>query len=308
MRFPKKQKSFVKGLLAVLFSAAVLGLAGCSDFMTKSTQMTVHNGARVFAGPTMELILEASLNVKSSRLVKEGMAGNLLAALAIADMHPNNLKIQSKTAFFLASYGLLVEDDDPEYACKLYEMAQHHGVLAMCTDSAFRRGFESGLKPADLVRHLDHRYVEAMAWTANAQVFYLLLNMNDKIAQLEVPHSVAMIRRVIELDPDYMHGSCKVFLASYYSIIPEFLGVGGGPKNAEAMFEEARKASDGKFLIVDLYEARFLAATLGDRVQFRKLLNKVLSSDPDILEGATLLNSFAQAKARLYLEHEEEFF
>ena len=97
-------------------------------------------------------------------------------------------------------------------------------------------------------------------------------------------------------------------MASYYAMVPEHLGLGGGPQNSKAMFEEARAVADGKFLLVDLFEARFLAASTDDKELFEKRLEHVLSADSKSLAGGRLLNQLAKMKAKIYKRNQDQFF
>ena len=286
----------------------ILTLAGCTRILQKATQVSVSTGAEIFAGPTIHMIVDEIMDTDNIRLAREGIGGNMVLVTALAELHPNDLKIQSKAAYLHCCYGLLVEKENPRFASHLYHIARDCGKRALRTNKKFREGMDSGKKIGELVQYLGHDYVEPLVWTAAAKMLFLLQNRNNPQAQLEIPESLNMVHRAMEMEPDYLFGTCQIFIAIYYALIPEFMGVGSGPENSAKMFQEAREVTDGKNLMVDLYEARFLSITMGDEQRFDQLLNNILQTDPTVLKGGTMLNAFAQQQARYWLDKKKEHF
>lgn len=301
----KFKNAGLSGLARALCLVLVtLTISGCAAI----TKMTVRTGSGAFAASAMEMMVELMMDSKSAALAKDGMASHLLLVTALSEQHPDNLELQNKAVFLYTTYGMMLEVENPEYASKLYTLANKYGMRALSTHKKFRQGINSGEKVDNLVKLLDKRYVEALYWTASSKMLYLILHVDDKHSQLEVPESVSMVKRAMELDPTYLFGSPQLFIACYYALIPEFLVAGGGPENAAKMFEEARKVTDGKNLMVDLYEARFFAVTMGDKEKFERLLNRIIEAGPDILPGGTILNDYAKIQARHCLSIKDEIF
>ncbi len=303
------QKNRILGRLAIPVAVIILVASmGCSGFMEKASVTGFSTGSSIFAGPTIHMMVDELMDTDNVRLVREGIGGAMVLISALADMHPKDLEIQSKAAYLNCCYGLLVEKEDPRFASQLYNIARTCGIRALRTNGKFRDGLDSGEKVGKLVGHLGKDYVEPLVWTASAQMLYLLQNRNDFEAQLEVPESLEMVKRAMEIDPDYLFGTSQMFIAIYYALIPEFMGVGSGPTSSAKMFQQARDVTGGKNLMVDLYEARFLSINIGDRQRFTFLLNRILETDPRVLEGGVLLNDFAQKQARYWLDQETELF
>ncbi|MBI9075625.1 MAG: hypothetical protein JEZ02_09465 [Desulfatibacillum sp.] len=294
--------------LILTFISLILACAGCTRMLQKATQVGVSTGAAIFAGPTIQILVDELMDTDNLRLAREGIGGNMVLVTALAELHPNDRQIQSKAAYLHCCYGLMVEKDDPAFASQLYHIARTCGKRALRTNSKFREGLDSGKKISELVGYLGDDYVEALVWTASAKMLYLLQNRNDHQAQLEIPESLDMVRRAMEIDPDYLFGTSQVFVAIYYALIPEFMGVGSGPANSAKMFQEARDVTHGKNLMIDLYEARFLSVIIGDRQRFNLLLNHILETNPRVLEGGAMLNVFARDQARYWLDKEQELF
>ena len=290
-----------KLLLTIVLALALMTGPGC-------VKSAVKTGVHLSAVPVMDMMMDSLLDSPSSTLLKDGMASNVLLVTALAEMDPKNQGLLSKTCLLYTSYGMMVEDEDPAYAVELYSIAKQYGMRSLMTDKAFAKGLEEGKKIPELTPLLDKKYMEALCWTGLAYGLYLMQNMDDPMALMDMPDCVAMVQKSMELDDHYMFGVGKAFMGGYYAMLPEFLGLGGGPDASKAMFEEARAVSGGKFLLVDVFEARFLSTYIDDRDRFESLLNSVLEGDSAALDGGEGLNDLAKAKAKYYLSIEDTLF
>ncbi len=260
------------------------------------------------SGPMVTGIMEKVVDTGSARLAKDGLAGQVLLLTALADLSPDNFRLLKECAFAYCSYGLFVEDEDPEYAKELYNIGKDYGLKVLKQNNRFKKELQEGKKIYELVGQLGKRYAEALCWAGLNGGLLLTLNLDDPESLMEMADIIAMVKRSIELDEKYYYGVCKIFLGAYYAMIPPFLDKEGGPENAGKMFEEARKHSGGKFLLIDLFEAKFLATTIDDEELFEKRLNHILSSPSEEPQGVRLINELAKKKARFYLDRQEDWF
>jgi hypothetical protein len=261
------------------------------------------------AGPPMvNSVSKRLFDTGSARLVKEGISGDLLLITALVEMSPDNPKLLSQCAFFYAANGLFVEDEDPRFASELYKIGKEYGLRALKTNKKFRKGIESGQKFSDLVKNLDDRYIEAITWTAANMGLYMFLNMEDWNAFLDLVDMLALVNRSIELDGNYFYGFGKLYTGIIYSFLPPLLCSECGEKPAQKMFKEARQVTDGKLLLVDFYEARFLSTLKKDEKQFEALMKRVMEGDSQALKGGRLLNELAKLKAEYALNHIKKYF
>ena len=295
-----RQKGF-KLLLAASLALVMMTGSGC-------VKTAVKTGVHLGAVPVMDMMMDSLLDSPSSALLKDGMASNVLLVTALAEMDPQNQGLLSKTCFLYTAYGMMVEDQDPKYAVELYSIAKEYGMRSLKTDKAFAQGMEGGKKIPELTPLLGKKYMETLCWTGLAYGLFLMQNMDDPMALMDMPDCVAMVQRSMDLDDTYMFGVGKAFMGGYYAMLPEFLGLGGGPEASKAMFEEARKVSDGKFLMVDVFEARFLSTYVDDQERFDSLLKGVLEADSAALEGGQGLNDLAKVKAEYYLSIKDILF
>ncbi|MFP4445712.1 MAG: TRAP transporter TatT component family protein [Desulfosudaceae bacterium] len=286
------------GLLLV--ALGWLTVSGCATWLKLQTDLAV-------VPMVSEMVSKAS-DAENLRVVKEGMPTNIVMLTALAKISPDNRRLLKDCAFLYCAYGMMVENEDAEYAAQLYANGRQYGMDALKTDTRFRKGLEAGRPLPELVEYLDEDYAEALSWTGICSGLWILRNMDDVTALVRLVDALALVKRSIELDEDYFFGMGKAFLGAYYAQVPESLGTGGGPAASRKMFAEARAVTDGKLLLVDVYEARFLLSQIKDREGYVATLEKVLEADPDILKGGRAFTAMAKVKARYFLEHRKEYF
>lgn len=277
-------------------------------FLSGCARSTVRYGIN-YAGPELvNGMVEGIQNSKSIVLAKEGFAGNLLMITGLVEMTPDNRELLDKCAFLYCAYGMFMEDEDPEYAKTLYTIGKDYGMRSLKQKDLIRNALLSGEKPHEILHLFGPDDVPALSWTSFNWGLFMMLSLDDPMALMGMADTIAMVKRSVELDPDFFFGVGKAFLAAYYAMVPEYLGLGGGPENALSMFQEAEAVTNGKFLLVDVFKARYYASTLDDLDLYRNLLEKVLEADPGTLDGGRLLNELAQVKAGFYLQNEDQYF
>ena len=295
----KRAFIFRKPFRPAVLLGMLLTLCGCSTILKLQTD---------FVAPMISELVDQAANNGSSRVVREGIAGNTLLVTAFSEISPNNNLLLEKSAYLFCAYGLMVEDSDPEFASELYDLGKEYGLRALKQKRCFRKGLENRKHIPELTDCLGRGYKAALLWAGIANGLWIFRNMDDSGALIEIADAVALVERSIELDPDYFFGIGKLFLGAYYALIPDFFGTGGGPEASARMFAEARAASGGRLLMVDVFEARFLDTQLKNRAEYVRKLERVLAADPDILPEYRSFTAIAKQKARFFLDHMDEFF
>ncbi len=270
---------------------------------TACTQMGVNMG-----GPVLSKMIDRIGDFKNLQLVKEGIAGDLVMATAITELSPNNIRLLKECSYMYFTQGMIVEDRDVNYAKEMYLTGKSYAMRALMQNRAFNKGIENGKPVHTLVRHLGKKYAPALCWASLNSGMWVLQSLDDPAAFMEMADIVAMAKRSSELDPDYFHGVAKAFLGCYYAMVPKALDPDCGPENSARMFREAKQIDNGAMLLYDLFEARFLLASINDEEGFEKRLKKILSTDSGVLKGGYLFNELAKEKARYYLTTKHMFF
>ncbi len=124
------------------------------------------------------------------------------------------------------------------------------------------------------------------AWMARAS----LLRTSDLVAELYV--GVAMIKRSLELDPDYYNGNGYTALASYHARAKM-----AEPEESRRMFELVLQKTGHKSLLVQVSYAERYACVMSDRKLYDALINEALDFDLNSAPQNRLQNTIARRRA-----------
>lgn len=125
-------------------------------------------------------------------------------------------------------------------------------------------------------------------WMARAS---LLRDQPALVAELYV--GVEMIKRSLELDPDYFNSNGYTALASYHARAKL-----AEPEEAKRLFELVLQKTNHKSLLVQVSYAERYACVVGDRKLYDQLLNEALSFDLDSAPNNRLQNTVALRRAK----------
>lgn len=193
-----------------------------------------------------------------------------------------------------AEEGSEAYEDGKKRAAFAYGRAVKYGLelLALRAD-----GFESVRKsePAlkkwladnfDSKEDAPNLFWAGYGWMARAS----LLRTGDLVSELYV--GVAMIKRSLELDPDYYNSNGYTALASYHARakIAE-------PEEAKRLFEIVLKKTQHKSLLVQVSYAERYACVAGDRKLYDAMINEALNFDLDSAPQNRLQNTIALRRA-----------
>lgn len=284
---------------AILLFCMTILLSGCSTILRLQTD---------FVTPMICELVDQAANSKNIRVVREGIGANALLVSGFSNISPNNRRLLRKSSYLYCAYGLMVEDTEPAFASDLYAMGKGYGLRALKQNTKFKKGLQDGKPIPDIVKYLGKRDLDAMVWTGVNTGLWIFMNMEDSSSLIELADAVALVQRSLEIDENYYFGLGKVFIGAYYALIPDFFGTGGGPAASAKMFAEARAISDGRLLLVDVFEARFLDTQLKNREEYIRKLEHVLAADDNILQGYEAFTQIAKIKARHFLDHMDEYF
>ncbi len=250
--------------------------------------------------------IDAFYSEPDLEIAETAIASNLklLDGFHLAD--PQNKKILELLAQGYAGFALaFLEDQAPERASRIYLRARNYGFLRLQKTRAFKNGIPK--KESDFVAQLPllkKSEVPQLFWTAFAWAGWVNLNRDDPQAVFDLSKVKAMMNRVLELDDNFFFGSAHLFWGSTYGSIPKMLG--GDPEKALEHFEKAKKISDNKFLIAQVYEAKYYAATTLNETLFDQLLNQVINAPEDVLPGYELMTAVAKRKAKELLAKKDD--
>jgi len=302
----KKIKLFFSGISIIcLIVYLTICLSGCA-----ATRHTVQKTVVPMLDTSVDDLVDKLLRQKNGAFVKDGLPGSLLVVTGLTELAPTDYNLLAETSFLYCAYGLFVEDENPEYAISLYNTGKDYGMRALkANNSKFRKAIEEGTEIADAAKFLTKDDLKALTWYGLNISKRLTLQLETVEKLTVIQDGIAMIKRSIELDPNYAWGACWMAMGITYAILPAYTGLGGGSESSREAFAKANKVEDGEFGLVDMFQARYLAPLLNDRDWFDQLNNRIIEMDPCKLKGGQcVINELAKQKAQYNMKHKTEYF
>ncbi|HXT01414.1 MAG TPA: TRAP transporter TatT component family protein [Elusimicrobiota bacterium] len=287
----------------VLLAAAAAVVSGCSAVHHAETHVAVLSTADI-----LTLGRGATLDEPDYQLARDAMPAQLklIETLIVSEPEDRNLRRLAAEGFAGGAF-LFIEESDPARAKGLYLRGRDHALAALALKPRF-----AGLAEMPLDQFLTTLKtataddVPDLFWAATGWAGYINLSKDDAAALAELPKAVALMSRVIELDPTYHFDAADVFFGVYYASRPRLLG--GDPEKAKAAFARAHKATKGRYLMTHVLNARWYAVAVQDRELFKQLLTKVLESPSGQLPEARLTDEAAKLRAARLLEKIDDYF
>jgi hypothetical protein len=291
---------------------ATLLLAGCDI-----TRLTANSTANLFerAAPAFQEHWDYELAGKA-------LPSNIIQSEGVLRVVPDNEKVllQAIRAYTGYAYGW-IEDDmeaaelegDLERADHLRERAGLMYVRARDLGQHWIGLHADGMQPAVegglpafeawLEEHFDEpEHAPMLLWTGYPWGSYINVRKDDMAAVADLPFAKALVKRSVDLDPDYFYGAGLTFLAT-----SEAMAMGGDLEAAKEKFERALAVTERRSFVVQVNYARSYAIKTQDKELYVKLLREVVEAG-DVLPEARLQNQIAKRRAARYLEQTEMYF
>ena len=310
---------------SIALLGSVLFLAGCSP-----RQVMVHQfGALVETGMAR---LETSGDVA---LVEAGLPGQITLLEALLANDPADQRLRLLLARLYAAQGLLYLEPLVEAAAWEIpapwlegDAPPNHSLKKSQLGRVFQRGAAHALavlesqQPDSLAQLSRVNRIGAYLKTASADevpaLFWYALNLGawvnhhlDDLSAIAQAHVAERImRRVVELQPDYYHGFAHLFLIAYYGSRPAMLG--GRPEAAQNHYDAYRamaEASAPESLSVflgEVYYARYCLPLRQAREAYTTLLTPIATSPINV--NTRLFDALAIRRAQLYLVAVDRLF
>jgi hypothetical protein len=255
----------------------------------------------------LEEVYQASSKQSDLKIIHAGMPAYLMLLDGMVEALPHNERLLISAAQSYSSYAsAFIEDEDKDYASILYGKATEYAIRALQA-----RGFERPREQSfdqfeESLKSRNKKDVSYLFWTATCWGNWISLNLGSMEAMAELPRVELMMRRVLELDEEFYYGGPHIFMGIWYSSRPKMAG--GNLNLARNHFLKALELGQGKFLMTNIYYAKYYARKSFDKDLFISVLEKVLETPVDIAPDVTLFNSVAHQKAKDMLEHVDEYF
>ena len=277
-------------------ASTLVGCAGCAAKIKS-----------VAAGSLVEDLAAATARHDDVDLVAQAAPTYLLLLEGLLQSDANNQRLLVAAAEAYASYGALIEPDDPERASNLYRRAKEYGLRALATNKKI-----AGLLAApygEFIRiraHLGPEDVPLVFWAASSWGAWISTNISSLEALADLPKVIALMEWILSTEETFYYGSPHLFLGVYYAALPPSLG--GQPEKALHHFERALEIGQKQTLMTYVLMAKYYARQTFDRGLYESLLAKVLELPADQVPELTLQNIAAKKQATKLLEETDAFF
>jgi len=238
----------------------------------------------------------AMLNQNDLETVRVGAPAYLLLIDGLIEDSPNDSSLLISGSRLYGAYaGGLVTDPDREK--RLSAKAKDYASRAFCrleagVCEASRKPYETFVWAVDKVpaTHLEALYTYAISWAG-----WIRARSDDWNALADLSKAEYLLQRVVDIDPGHDRGRAQLYLAVMRTQLPPALG--GKPETGRLHFEQAITYSGGRDLMAKVEFARRYYRLVFDQPLHDRLLNEVLSADPEE-PGLTLSNTLAQQQAK----------
>ena len=255
----------------------------------------------------LEDVAQSAYRQSDLKLIREGMPAYLMLIGGMVQAVPDNAKLLITAAQAYASFAsAFVQEEDREYARELYARAKNYALRALR-----RIGFKDPVLSefdsfGKTLQSLDKKDVPYIFWAASCWGNWISLNQRSMEALAELPRVELMMKRVLELDEGFYYGGAHIFMGVLEASRPKIAG--GDLNKAQNHFLKAIELGHGKFLMTFVYYADYYAKKKFDKALYVSTLETVLKTPADIMPDLTLLNTVAQARAKVMLNEADNYF
>jgi len=240
-------------------------------------------------------------------LVAQAVPTYLLLLEGLLQDDPDDPELLTDLAEAYASYGTLVEVEEPERARRLYRRAMTHGLKALAQEKALAPLLGAPFPEfSRITGHLRPKDTRRVFWAALGWGAWISASTESMEALADLPKVILLMEWVVTQDETINYGAPHVFLGVYHAALPPALG--GDPEKALYHFDRAMALSQNSALMVHVQKARFYARQVFDRPLYESLLHQALSLPADRVPELTLQNAAAREMARKLLEETDAFF
>ena len=233
-------------------------------------------------------------------------SSNLKIIEIMLSKDPSNRRMNLLAAQAFGAYSMaFIEDIDTRRASKLYLRGLKYAFASLPK----QKRFNEKVKPQELETLLleyNKSEVPYLFWVGYNWGSYVLHNLDNPRALVNLAKVEMIMRRILELDEEFNFAGVHLFYGSYYAARPPILG--GNPEKGREHFERNIELTGNSFLLAKVYLARYYAVQVQDRELFNSLLDEVINTDIDKYPEIRLMNALAKKKAAEIKENELNFF
>lgn len=244
------------------------------------------------------------LNSSDIDTVREGVPAYLLLVDSFLRGSPDEVNLLLAASSLNGSYSIFTE---PDRSKMLNQKALDYAMRAMCLSKVQLCDLQS-ISFAEFenrigglaVKDLRVAYALGVAWAGWVQA-----SSDDWNAIGQLGRVKSLMEKVVELDETWEGGGPHLYMGGLETLLPASLG--GRPEKGKIHFERSLEISDDKYLMTRVIYAQQYARLAFNKELHDRLLREVIAADP-VVDGMTLINKMAQARAAELLAESDEYF
>ena len=277
-----------------IFSIFLLLLGACASVMQSATNSMAAN------------LNAAIMNQNDPETVRDGAPAYLLMLDSFIEGSPDDAAMLAAAAELYAAYGVIFVED-AQRADRLTTRALSYAQQSLCASNKSACGIKdlTFKEFESVLPELDKKDAASLFTFGLASIAYIKIHSDDWGAMAKLPRVESTLKRVQALDPQYQAIQVEHFLAVLNTIRPPALG--GNFEAGKAHYERALALSENRDLSINVDYALYYARALYDRELHDRLLNAVMSAEPN-QDGYTLFNTLAQREAQELLDAADDYF
>jgi len=287
-----------KTLSLFSFIWITLQLSACS-----MAELTVKASMPMIEGGMIALNREPDL-----LLAEAAMPPNieLMEGMIINAPHNEELRNYAAQAYYGYAYGF-IEDNNPQRAANFYKRGLNHALFNLEKSGLSQKLLSGKLDELqNKLKELDDDEISALFWAASNWAKWINLNRDKAEAIADLPKTVMIMQRVIDIDENFYMAGPHIFFGVYHGSRSPMLG--GNFDLSKLHFDKARKFNNNQLLIVDLLQAEYLDRQKLDQPAFHKRLKNIINSTAPSKADFVLINNIAKRKAESLLKKELQWF
>jgi tetratricopeptide (TPR) repeat protein len=304
----------LRGLVCVLL---IIGWCGCSTRMLVINELTdiIDTGVTAFEQDD------------DLQMLEEAFPANIKLLEAVLANDPDNERLLVLLARLYGSYAFVFFEDRLEAAVLTGAMPDADQGDPQALEQAAVRYYALGIEYA--LRALEVRYpgcreklakvptagrfIESLDSADVPPLFWYGFNLSayvnhnrDSVRAIARAHLIEKtMKRVLALDPDYYYGSAHLVLMAYYASRSPMMG--GNIDLAARHYQGLKEMHGHRFLLADLFYARYYLYQKQDRRQFVQVLTSIIGHGKGDKQFR-LFNTVAEVRAQTYLTAVDQLF
>jgi len=304
----------LRGLVCVLL---IVGWYGCSARMLVINELTdiIDTGVTAFEQDD------------DLQMLEEAFPANIKLLEAVLANDPDNERLLTLLARLYGSYAFVFFEDRIEAAVLTGAMPDGNRGDSETLEQAVVRYYAKGIEYALRALEVHHpgcrekmakvstagQFIESLDSTDVPPLFWYGFNLSayvnhnrNSVRVIARAHLIEKaMKRVLALDPDYYYGSAHLVLLAYYASRSPMMG--GNIDLAVQHYQSLKELHDNRFLLADLFYARYIVYQKQDRRQFIQVLTNIIDHGGGDKQFR-LFNKVAEVRARTYLNVVDQLF